>query len=80
MAAVIDFRATAAAALVIESRVARVLAKIELGDFAEADADVDDLRFMAFADGVSCLVREGAKDAAVALTAELNVRRSQAAI
>ena len=78
MSAVIDLRATGAAALVIESRVARIHAKIELGDFDAAEDDIEDLRWMRFADGVSLLMRREAENAADALAAEMNVRRREA--
>lgn len=75
---VIDLRASSNALLVIEARVARIHAKIDLGDYGSAEDDIEDLRWMRFVDGVSGLVRREARNAADALTAELNVRRKEA--
>ena len=60
-------------------RVARTLANIEAGLFTYAEEVIKDLRRMPFEDGVSRIVRQEARNAADALSAELNVRRVQAA-
>ena len=76
---VIDLRASGSALIIIESRVARTLAKIEAGLLTYAEEMIKDLRRMPFEDGVSRIVRQEAQNAADALSAELNVRRVQAA-
>jgi Mg-chelatase subunit ChlI len=70
-AEIINLHSTAAAALIVESRVARIRAKIAMGDFAAAIADIDGLRNLPFGDGVSAFIRSEARRHADCLSASM---------
>jgi hypothetical protein len=64
---IIDLRATAAAALIVESRIARIKAKIDMGLFSVALEYIESLRDLNFDANVSAFVRAEAQRQAGAL-------------
>ncbi len=77
-AEIINLHSTAAAALIVESRAARIKAKIAMGDFAAALDVIQRLRHCPFGVGVSAFVRAEAARQANALMAELNAAKAEA--